>query len=564
MYQDTKATSATRMLLFSVILAAAAAANTEMILAHVGNSQLSPDAYAPLVQAVINSLADCGIPAWGIRGRSSEEVKLAVASMKVLHPNAKVLYSSHGMSNGGGGVTAQQVALDDEAAIGVVMLSGFLTRMRRVEMRACLASWAVQPVHTPCPQCKLSYCVGGCLSDGVHNCSSSPVSSPSYPLSTLTIGGELDGVVRVARIAESWYTQRALPQHSVALVSGMNHADLSNGTLPVSIASRDLPSELGPSAACARVAILVAAFVEAQLTPARSLMADRGAVWPSTSAAAILTEAVQAAEAFFKPFEALYVEQEGSWWWTAHADESGRSAWAAHAQQLMAEPLPEPLWGATPSLRQWEVDNEFHLLSDESGIPPYYRLKHRAHVALAANGTLVSTNVAQLRYVELTPHGTGTVRPPLISANGWDIIKEEKAGVLSAIVDDGAEYTSAIEIATKLASRQFVANLTGAQAPASLDGGSRCMAINQAAWELALSSSSDATRRRFSARGRPLRMVPDKTPTPNGGPWFIWNYLQFREAADGVTVQSWSSCAHHPTISIGSVPPSSPCTALLT
>jgi hypothetical protein len=124
----------------------------------------------------------------------------------------------------------------------------------------------------------------------------------------------------------------------------------------------------------------------------------------------------------------------------------------------------------------------------------------------------------------------------------WTIIKEEKGGVLNSVADDGADFTSAIEIATKMASRQFVF-LTGTAAPSSLDDGNRCQAINEAAWSLALSTASPAARARFAAwPGRPLRPVADKTPTPNGGPWFIWNYLQFVDAGgDHVKVQSWSS-----------------------
>jgi len=329
----------------------------------------------------------------------------------------------------------------------------------------------------------------------------------------------------------------------------MNHADLSNGSLPSRLARRDLPSEAGPSKACTEVAALVASFVDSHLA-ARPSADD---VPPSKhSARAPLPDAAAVAGDAFAPFVSLFVEQEGSWWWAGNTDERGSSAWAAHAQQLMAEPLPaaqseagvgepgvgEPGVGEAHPL-QWEVHNAFHLLSDEEKIPPYYRKKHRASVTLEGT-TLVSTTVAQLRYVSLT-NGTSTVLPPLISEDGWAIIKEEKAGVLSALIDDGAEYTSAIEIATKLASRQFVFNLTGAAAPATLDDGSRCQMINQAAYELALSSASPAARARFLAHGRPLTTVPDRTPIPNGGPWFIWNYLQYNECADGMAVQSWAS-----------------------
>ena len=65
--------------------------------------------------------------------------------------------------------------------------------------------------------------------------------------------------------------------------------------------------------------------------------------------------------------------------------------------------------------------------------------------------------------------------------------------------------------------------------------------INEAAVSLALNSSSAKARDRFHAQGRLLKMVPDVVPTPNGGPWFIWNYLQFEDKKASVEVQSWSS-----------------------
>lgn len=40
----------------------------------------------------------------------------------------------------------------------------------------------------------------------------------------------------------------------------------------------------------------------------------------------------------------------------------------------MASPLPD---NANYS---WNIKNEFHLLSDEDKIPPYYRSKHRPEI----------------------------------------------------------------------------------------------------------------------------------------------------------------------------------------
>jgi len=265
----------------------------------------------------------------------------------------------------------------------------------------------------------------------------------------------------------------------------------------------DLQSELGTHEAVQQVASLFAKFL----------------VGPG---AATLTSS----DSFFTPFEQMFVGQEGSWWWTSNYDEKGSSPWAAEANRLMCEPMPD-------GFHNWNNQNEFRLLSDEDQIPPYHRGKHRASIALE-NGVLESNTIAQLRYVELS------VTDVAVGLNGYAIIREEKAGVLSNGSDDGNDYTSAKEIATKLNSRELAYNKTiNIQGDPSLDAGDRCAAINQAAYDLALRTASPSAVARFKAVGRPLKMVSDTQPTPPAGPWWIWNYLQFTDKDTEVEVMSY-------------------------
>lgn len=339
------------------------------------------------------------------------------------------------------------------------------------------------------------------MEEGVHACGKSG-NSPNYPVPSLTIGGSLDGVVRVTRIAEAWYTQQSTSIHEVALVEGMNHYDVFTGSSNEADAGRDFPSEIGSEQAQKQVASLLANF-----------FARPGGSKPASPAA------------FFQPFVDMYVGQEGSWWWTGNSDENGASPWAADAQRLMVEPLP--------SATKWQVHNDFFMLSDEDKIPPYYRDKHRPNVTLDSNGVLHGTTVAQLRYTELTPGQTG------FGTNGWEIVKEEKTAVIRDVPDDGRDFTSAIEIATKLASRQLGWSQLGVDSPDSLDDGDRCKMINQAAYDLALKSASSEARNRFNSAGRPMKMVTDTKPFPPAGPWWIWNYLQFNDKGSAVEVSSY-------------------------
>lgn len=425
-----------------------------------------------------------------------------VQELLAQHPGASLVYMGHGMGESGGAAAAQRYAatVTTGATARLVLLAGFLERVWRPDIAACMKTWSIQPTL----KCPKGLCPGGYLKDGVHNCSGpAGIPRPRYPLPSLSIGGELDGLVRMSRMAEAWYTQQAT-EHEVKLVMGMSHSDLMS-SIPSAVAAQDLPSECGATEARTQVSKLILDFL---LAP-ESL------------------ESYPEAE-IFGPFVEMFVKEEGSWWWTLNSDEEGSSEWAATAQQRLVEPLP---CGAA-----WHAENEFHLLSDEGLIPPYYRPKHRPNLT-RDEGTLRSLTVAQLRYVELS------VLQVAAGLNGWQVIKEEKAGVLAdrklAIKDDGANPTSAIEIGTKLVSREAAFKACGAETSPSLDQGDHCKSINQDAYQLALNVSSQRALSRFQRLGRPLVMAADKKPTPPAGPWWIWNYLSYTDKSSEVEVASW-------------------------
>merc|ERR1712232_182382 len=109
-------------------------------------------------------------------------------------------------------------------------------------------------------------------------------------------GGTHDGVVRVSRIAEAWYTQQHSPTHRVRLVN-MSHGDImTQASVPV--AAADLRSPQSPAVARQQVAHIVAEFLVA---PAQSAQ-DHGE------------------EKYFGPFTEMFVNQEGSWFWTSNHD----------------------------------------------------------------------------------------------------------------------------------------------------------------------------------------------------------------------------------------------------
>lgn len=472
----------------TLLLCSVAAAERSVSIGFAGRTDVVPDGYAPLLAEI---------------QAAGEAVGLQLHFVDLEDESASI-YMGHGMGANGGASKAQEVAAARKGD-GLILLAGFLERRWRPSLVACAKTWEKQP-SVRCPK---GFCPGGYLQDGVHDCrSEEAIPTPSYPVPSLSVGGEMDGVVRVSRMAEAWYTQQAVPQHVVKLVPGMSHSDLVVGdALPATLAALDLPSTCGGLAARSAVAQLVVSFVAKKVAEG-SYEAD-----------------------FFKPFVQMFVEEEGSWWWTSNSDENGSSGWAARAQERLLDPLPEDVTYGTAA-------DEFHLLSDEELIPPYYRTRHRPNLTVTSGGMhLSSSTVTQLRYVEIS------VLQAAAGLNGWAVIKEEKAGVLADhkqhLVDDGLGFVSAREIATKLASREMAWKVCGKASSPELDDGDRCKKINEDAYRRALNVSSADARQRFLSAQRPLKMMADRKPTPPAGPWWIWNYLDFKDTGRDVEITSW-------------------------
>ena len=97
------------------------------------------------------------------------------------------------------------------------------------------------------------------LPDGVHACSEPEVLTPTYQIPALTIGGSPDDVMRVSRIAETWYTQQGSSVHQVTLVEGMNHGEVMD-IISDAVNQMDLHSGIGSEATQAAVADLIVGF----------------------------------------------------------------------------------------------------------------------------------------------------------------------------------------------------------------------------------------------------------------------------------------------------------------
>merc|ERR1711907_834132 len=201
-------------------------------------SDVSLDSYDPLIAA--------------IEPQSNKKVKISVAAV---NSNASVataiasldctdglFVAGHGMAGGldasSSGQLAQAWARTPalHKVVGLVLIAGFLQRTQRPSIRTCLEKHSVQPKRS------LKHPLGF-LQDGAHDCSGD--NKVDFPVPVLTVAGELDGVVRVTRVAEAYHTQINLSkrtQDRFTVVNGMAHSSVfdSSAALPSKISAQDI------------------------------------------------------------------------------------------------------------------------------------------------------------------------------------------------------------------------------------------------------------------------------------------------------------------------------------
>lgn len=310
--------------------------------------------------------------------------------------------------------------------------------------------------------------------------------SGDFPVPTLTVGGELDGVCRVSRIMEEYVHHidmaedymAAVRKFPVTVIPGMTHMQFASGKPSDTIEKFDLVSEVADDDAQLQVSLVVASFIEVTL----------GKDAASSSALSYLKTAVANSGIFFQPLMDAY-KLEGSYYFKPPCGEnppSGScqigSAWTERAMSAMA------------GLKDARVNDtdEFH---------PASEIFPKIHHPKIGNSCP-------------KPDSSCVVRLSSISENIYYKDKE----------DSGLVPTSACEVRAKLKSRQSVmlaAGYKNVELNVS-DAGSRCKKINQLSYDWALEHSSPVALRRFEKFGVPMDMGEDHGSDENGG---LWIYL---------------------------------------
>ncbi|GMH82641.1 hypothetical protein TL16_g09328 [Triparma laevis f. inornata] len=318
-----------------------------------------------------------------------------------------------------------------------------------------------------------------------------------FPVPTLTIGGELDGLCRISRIVEALYTQITFDEDTegmtdympVTVVEGMNHMQFASGDAPSFVKNNDIQSELTEEEAHAAVVSDIAAFLEGIVsgTPSSTI---RSRVAETIEFVKPITNAllIEGYEQFLPP---CYCEAEdeygGLQYGTCESTEecNGGVKWTGEVSQLLMAGLDgKEVEGLTINA----VDS-IHLVTEEK---PSCHLPHihgnpvdNANPGVDADPLCESPNGCTL---ELT-----TVTQPVYSNSGEVDIWRAHFSV--PWVDTGFLPITANELKTKIKSRQAiyqaagVTNVSYVEMDASIaDGGEgdRCGEINQAAIDWAL------------------------------------------------------------------------------
>ena len=405
----------------------------------IPGAELPPDRYAPLLKQVQTTSPDTlwvGIPSFpGNLPAAQTRPQVIAEVLRQLYKtglptDAKVFLGGHSL----GGIASQTLAVQHANQIfGQILVGAFLERKYRS-------------------------------------------TSSTYPVSTLTLSGELDGLARVTRIIESFYFYSSYP-HFTLIIPGMNHMDTASGPPSSHIVKNDIPSEINQTVAHEELAIRICDYIDMRLN--------------NQTSTPLLEKNLNQTKVFAQPYlDALNLE--GYYHFLPPCDNKTNdrcqigSAWSAFGQKLMS--------GLNDTV-QLNISDEFHVV---------YKLpEHFAH--LDNNCSSSKTPEECVLYVHT------------VTQNIYDLTDN---------FDTGETHSSAEEMRVKLISRQVLLQAADGQAHDfnQTDNQSLCGFINQHALDWALEHAGAPNKARYDAKGKQMLIGDDIGPL-NAGPLWIWTPL---------------------------------------
>lgn len=299
----------------------------------------------------------------------------------------------------------------------------------------------------------------------------------SYPISTLTISGELDGITRVTRIIESVPFSSNYPIFTL-IIPGMNHMDIASGQPTDYILKNDIPSEINQTIAHEQLAVRIADYI--------NMLLNHQTITP------LLESNLNQTRQFSQPYlQALNLE--GSYHLlppcynqTTNDRCQLGSPWSAYGQKIL---------GGLNDTVQMNISDEFHIVYQ----PP----EHFAHL---------DNNCSSIK-----PLNNCVLYVHTVTQNLYDSKDDQ---------DTGDTHSSAEEMRVKMISRQVLYQAADGQSHDfnQTDNQSLCGLVNQYALNWALENAGSTTKARYDQIGKKMLIGDDVGPL-NAGPLWIWTPL---------------------------------------
>lgn len=405
----------------------------------IHGAELPPDRYVPLLEqiqktssnslwiAIPSFLGD--FPVEQVRPKVIDEMlaKLHTSGMAM---NTTVFLGGHSL----GGITSQALAIKYQNKIsGQVLMGSYLERKYRS-------------------------------------------ANAVYPVPTLTLSGELDGLARVTRIIESFYFYSTYP-HFTLIIPGMNHMNTASGTPSKHILQNDIQSEINETVAHQQLALRTCDYINMLLK--------------NQTTTSMLESNLNQTRLFSQPYLDAS-KLEGSYHFAPPCDNQTNdpcdigSPWSPMAQQIMS--------GLNDTV-QVNVSDEFRVV---------YKLpEHFPHL---------DNNCSAIK-----PLNSCILNIHTVTQNVYDLYDQ---------FDAGETPTAAIEMRAKLVSRQVLLEAADGQPHDfnQTDNTSLCGSINQYALDWALNNAGSETKERYAKVGKKIVIGDDIGPL-NNGPLWIWTSL---------------------------------------
>jgi hypothetical protein len=420
------------------------------------------------------------------------------------------------------------------------------TSMQEMGMRAELHFYAghslggaMMPdyVHDEVPDTATGMFLFGAFLTRKFKTSQTPEGRPQveFPVPSLTVGGELDGLARLSRVVEALYTQVTFSEDPgaaarfmpVTVVGGMNHMQFASGEAPTFVLQNDLQADVSEETAHRAVVADVAAFLGALVYPSRAdyaaMVSER--VQESTRFVQPLVDALLAEsyEHFLPPCYCQAKDEYGSSTFATCASTpscTGGAGWTdVTAQPLLAGLSSEQVAG----LRVSSVDTMQPTSSD-----------HYPHIHGGGPGRQSSDNPGDGQTPPLCSEPSGcTLNITTVTEHKYD---QNAGDAIANWMDTGFAPITAFEMKAKMKSRQAVwqaaglGNTTLAETDA-LDQ-NLCAQIQQAAVTYATERVPATTRNRFEKFGQSFVIGEDVS----GSPTWEKASMVWKEDSDSNTV----------------------------